>query len=77
LAQVRQEGDHLLFEIIANGFLRHMIRIIMGTLLDIGRDKLTPGDVKVILEAKDRNLASKTLSAHALCLMEVGYEPFG
>ena len=76
VAQVRQEGDHLLFEIIANGFLRHMVRIIVGTLLDIGREKLTPGDLKVILEAKDRNKASKTASAHALCLLEVSYESF-
>ncbi len=76
VAQVRQEGDHLLFEIIANGFLRHMVRIIVGTLLDIGRDKLTPGDLKVILEAKDRNKASKTASAHALCFLEVSYESF-
>jgi tRNA pseudouridine38-40 synthase len=73
LAQVRQEGDHLLFEIIANGFLRHMVRIIMGTLLDVGRGKLTPDDLKVILEARDRKQASKTLSPHALCLLEVGY----
>ena len=48
----------------------------MGTLLDVGRGKLTPRDVKAILEAKDRNLASKTLSPNGLCLMEVGYEPF-
>lgn len=76
-AEFRQDADHLSFEITANGFLRHMIRIIMGTLLDVGRGKLTPGDVKAILEANDRNMASKTLPAHALCLLEVSYEPFG
>jgi tRNA pseudouridine38-40 synthase len=73
LAQFRQEGEHLLFEIAADGFLRHMIRIIMGTLLDVGRGKLTQDDLKAILEAKDRKQASKTLSPHALCLLEVGY----
>ena len=75
-ARFRVEGDHLFFEITANGFLRHMIRIVMGTILDVGRGKLQPNDVKAILEVKDRNKASKTLSAHALCLMEVGYQPF-
>ena len=75
-AAFRQEGDHLFFEITADGFLRHMIRIIMGTLLDVGRGKLAPGNVKAILEAKDRNHALKTLSAHALCLVKVGYRPF-
>jgi len=75
-AAFRQEDDHLSFEIVANGFLRHMIRIIMGTLLDVGRGKLTPDDLKAILEVKDRNRASKTVSPHALYLMEVGYQAF-
>ena len=75
--EFRQQGDHLFFEIVADGFLRHMIRIIMGTLLKVGDGKLTPEDVKAILKAKDRKRASKTLSAHALCLLGVGYEPFG
>jgi tRNA pseudouridine38-40 synthase len=77
VAQFRHEADHLVFEITAGGFLRHMIRIIMGTLLDVGKGKLTPEDVQAILEAKDRNRASKTLSPHALCLLEVGYQPIG
>lgn len=76
LAQFQQKGEHLFFEVTADGFLRHMIRIIMGTLLDVGRGKLSPGDVKPILEAKDRKQASKTLPAHGLCLLEVGYQPF-
>ena len=75
-AQFRLEADHVQFEVSADGFLRHMIRIIMGTLLDVGRGKLAPGDLKAILEAQDRNRASKTLSAHALFLMEVSYRPF-
>jgi len=75
-ATFRQEDDHLFFEIAADGFLRHMIRIIMGTLLDVGRGKLGPKDLKAILEAKDRNRASKTISPHALCLLDVGYMAF-
>jgi tRNA pseudouridine38-40 synthase len=74
--EFRRQGDHLFFEIVANGYLRHMIRIIMGTLLDVGRGKLTPPDVKAILEVRDRKQASKTLSSNALCLIEVGYQPF-
>ncbi|MGH7409590.1 MAG: tRNA pseudouridine(38-40) synthase TruA [Candidatus Methylomirabilis sp.] len=74
--EFRQQGDHLFFEIVANGFLRHMIRIIMGTLLDVGQGKLAPEEIKAILDGKDRNLSSKTLSAHALCLVQVGYQPF-
>ena len=76
-AEFRHEEHRLYFEITADGFLRHMIRIIIGTLLDVGRGNLTPEDLKAILEAKNRKQASKTLSPHALCLLEVGYQPFG
>jgi tRNA pseudouridine38-40 synthase len=75
-ARFRREEDHLLFEIVADGFLRHMVRIIMGTLLSVGRGQLTPSDLRGIREARDRNMASKTVSPNALCLVEVGYEPF-
>lgn len=75
--EFRQQEDHLIFEIVADGFLRHMIRIIMGTLLDVGRGRLQPEDFKAIHDGKDRNMASKTISPHALCLLEVGYQPFG
>ncbi len=77
VAEFRQQGDHLSFEIVANGFLRHMIRIIMGTLLDIGRGRLQSEALQAILEEKDRKHASKTISPHGLCLLEVGYHPFG
>jgi tRNA pseudouridine38-40 synthase len=76
IAEFLQEGDHLVFEIVADGFLRHMIRIIMGTLLEVGRGKLRSDDLQVIRDSKDRNKASKTISPHALCLLEVGYHPF-
>ncbi len=75
-AEFRQQGEHLVFEIVADGFLRHMIRIIMGTLLDVGRGRLRPDDFKTIHGGKDRNMASKTISPHALCLLEVGYQSF-
>jgi tRNA pseudouridine38-40 synthase len=75
-AKLHARDDHLYFEIVADGFLRHMIRIIMGTLVDVGRGRLGVGDVQAILEAKDRRQASKTVPAHALCLVEVGYRPF-
>lgn len=75
-AQFHKQGDRLSFEIVADGFLRHMIRIIMGTILDVGRGRLRPGDFKVILESNDRKLASKTILPHGLCLLEVGYRAF-
>jgi tRNA pseudouridine38-40 synthase len=76
-AEFQQDRHHLYFEIIANGFLRHMVRIIVGTLLDVGRGRLVPHDMKAILEGRDRKYASNTVSAHGLSLVEVGYRSFG
>jgi tRNA pseudouridine38-40 synthase len=77
MAEFQRQEDHLNFEIVADGFLRHMIRIIMGTLLDVGRGRLQAETFKAIREGRDRNQASKTISSHALCLLQVGYHPFG
>jgi len=75
-ATIREQDDHLWLDIVASGFLRHMVRIVMGTLLDVGHGRYSSGDVKAILEARDRRFASKTLPAHALCLIAVGYQPY-
>jgi tRNA pseudouridine38-40 synthase len=60
-------------DIQADGFLTHMVRIVMGTLLDVGRGKILPEDVKEILKAKNRQKAGPTLPAKGLCLMKVVY----
>ena len=66
--------DHRLdFVVTANGFLKHMIRIVVGTLLDVGRGRLTPGAFREILQSKDRQRAGRTAPAHGLCLMQVSY----
>jgi tRNA pseudouridine38-40 synthase len=67
------QGHRLDFVVTANGFLKHMIRIVVGTLLDVGRGRLTPVTFRKILESKDRQHAGKTARPHGLCLMEVSY----
>ena len=57
----------------ANAFLHHMIRNIVGTLLEVGTEKISPKDLLRILHAKDRNAASKTASAEGLYLVRVNY----
>lgn len=69
-----KEGKYLYFTIEANGFLYNMVRTIVGTLLEVGRGKITAKRVKDILDAKDRMLAGPTAPAKGLCLMEVNYE---
>ena len=57
-----------------DGFLQHMIRILTGTLLEVGEGRRTPESVKEILEAKDREKAGFTAPAKGLILLEVEYE---
>ena len=51
-----------------------MVRIIVGTLLEVGRKKVTPNKVKSILDAKDRKLAGKTASPEGLYFVGTNYE---
>lgn len=69
---VRQD-DLIIVEIQANGFLHNMVRIIVGTLIEVGRGRLCPDDIKRILEARDRTLAGPTVPASGLCLIKVNY----
>ncbi len=57
----------------ADGFLRFMVRNMVGTLVEVGRGKITPNEFKRILLARDRNLAGATAPPHGLFLMEVKY----
>jgi tRNA pseudouridine38-40 synthase len=76
-AEFQREGNLLQFYIESNGFLHHMVRCIMGTLLDVGRGKTTPDDFRGILKAKDRKLAGRTAKPWGLCLIEVKYPQGG
>ncbi len=60
-------------DIRANGFLTYMVRIVAGTLLDVGRGKILPGDIREILKARERQRAGPTLPSKGLCLMKVFY----
>ena len=51
-----------------------MVRIIAGTLVDVGTGKIKPEDIEKIIESKDRSLAGKTLQPNGLYLLEVNYE---
>lgn len=73
-AEVIENGDRIYIELTGNGFLYNMVRIISGTLLDVGIGKINPEEIPVIIESKERMRAGKTLPAHGLCLMEVSYE---
>lgn len=67
------EDDELRISISGNGFLYHMIRIIVGTLLKVGRGQLSPKDMEAILEARDRRTAGATVPAKGLWLISLNY----
>ena len=72
-AEVYQKEDRVYIELTGNGFLYNMVRIIAGTLLDVGMEKIEPEEVLNIIESKNRMNAGKTLPAKGLCLVEVTY----
>ena len=73
-ARFRQDGEYLIFDIEADGFLRFMVRNIVGTLISVGISKFQPDDVKRILLSGDRANAGITAPPHGLFLIEVRYE---
>lgn len=70
---ILEEGSQLVIRIRGNGFLYHMIRIIVGTLLVIGNGRRAPEDIRTMLAAKDRTTAGPTVPAHGLCLCALHY----
>ncbi len=70
---IHVEDDHWLFEITADRFLRNMVRAIVGTLLDVGRQKITPDAFKTIICQKDRCAAGESVPGNALSLVGITY----
>jgi tRNA pseudouridine38-40 synthase len=72
-SHLMEQGNELAYEISANGFLHHMVRNIVGTLLEVGRGKLAPEDIDRLFESRDRRLSGPTAPARGLHLMRVDY----
>lgn len=71
---VTREGDEVSLSIAGNGFLYNMVRIITGTLAEVGLGKRRPEELKRIIESQDRRNAGHTAPPQGLYLMEVFYE---
>jgi len=70
---VHTDGGYIVFKIEGDGFLKFMVRNIVGTLVNVGLGKMTPDDFKRVLDSKDRGLAGITAPPHGLFLMDVKY----
>lgn len=66
---VEEEGPEIVIRVCGNGFLYNMVRIIAGTLLEVGQGKREPESMREILEARDRGAAGPTAPAHGLTLV--------
>ena len=72
-AKVYKKEEKIYIELTGNGFLYNMVRIIAGTLVDVGIGKILPEQIPQIIESKNRENAGKTLPAHGLYLLSVEY----
>ena len=73
-AEIRQKDENIIIELTGNGFLYNMVRIIAGTLVDVGLGKIRTDDIIKIIEDQDRKKAGKTLPPQGLFLVKVEYE---
>lgn len=71
--KINQKEDFIEIEVCGNGFLYNMVRIIVGTLINVGNGKIEPEDVKTIISGKNREAAGMTVPPHGLYLKEVIY----
>ena len=67
--ELNLDGEYLRMNFHGNGFLHHMVRILVGTLLEVGCGKRSPESMKELLESKKRANAGVTAPAQGLCLM--------
>ena len=71
--EIKRSKGYIYFTFHGTGFLQNMVRILVGTLLEVGAGRMSPSDISGILEAKDRKVAGPTAPAKGLCLVKVDY----
>lgn len=71
--EIYKDEQYIKIQVTGDGFLYNMVRIIVGTLLEVGIGKISPDAVKDILLAKDRNRAGRSVPPQGLCLQQVYY----
>ncbi|MGG1572154.1 tRNA pseudouridine(38-40) synthase TruA [Fictibacillus sp. NRS-1165] len=71
--QMETSNDEILFKVSGSGFLYNMVRIMIGTLLDVGQGRIKPQEIGEMLKKKDRSAAGKTAPPHGLYFYQVTY----
>jgi len=68
-------GETWEYTVRGKSFLRYMVRKIVGTIVDVGRGKLTPEDIPALINVRDRSRSGPTMPPQGLCLAEIEYPP--
>ena len=71
--RVRREGEDITFHICADGYLYNMVRILVGTLVEVGAGRMAPGEMARVIAGRDRARAGDTAPAKGLFLYRVNY----
>lgn len=71
--RITREGVRITVDVVGGGFLKNMVRVMVGTLVDIGKGRFTPSDIERLLQEGDRKEAGSTAPACGLCLIQVVY----
>ena len=75
-SSVCRSGEVLTFEVKGSSFLRHQVRRMAGALLELGRNRISLDDLRLMIESKADGIVAHTLPPHGLCLMNVRYADF-
>lgn len=71
--RITRQGSRITIDVIGGGFLKNMVRVMVGTLVDVGKGRFAPSDIDRLLQEGRRKNAGSTAPACGLCLMEVVY----
>ena len=73
---ISEHNNVVSFDFVGDGFLRHMIRMMVGTLIEVGRGRITEEEVKNMLEECDKDAVHYNAPACGLYLVQISYEVF-
>jgi tRNA pseudouridine38-40 synthase len=72
-SEIKQHKGEIIYTVEATGFLRYMVRAMVGTLLEVGKGRLEPDRINALFDQKKRSLSAPTAPAQGLCLLQVKY----
>ena len=72
-SEIKKHKGEIVYTVEATGFLKYMVRTMVGTLLEVGKGRLDPPEIEALFKQKKRSLSAPTAPAKGLCLLQVNY----